>query len=177
MPGGKVGCPKLLGMKNLVKSAILTLILIVIAYTLGKSAFQAAPAVTFTTITGKQIALQKFRGKPVIVTFWATDCPGCIKEIPLLIELYRQYHEQGLEIIAVAMFYDPPSHVVGMAKAKNLPYDVALDLSADHARVFGNVNLTPTTFLIDPEGMIAERTIGVIDMNRMKTLIEDFLKG
>src|SRR5512137_1942547 len=64
------------------------------------------PNVTFSTITGKKINLKELSGKPVIVTFWATDCPACIKEIPDLIDLYKQYHKQGLEIIAVAMYYD-----------------------------------------------------------------------
>jgi len=68
----------------------------------------AAPEVTFTTITGKQVALREWRGKPAIVTFWATDCPTCMLEIPHLIDLYRQFHPQGLEMVAVAMAYDPP---------------------------------------------------------------------
>ena len=98
-----------------------------------------APDVTFTTITGKQIDLKMLQGRPVIVTFWATDCPSCIKEIPHLIELYNRYHPQGLEIIAVAMYYDPPSHVVAMTRDKRVPYDVALDLKAEHAKAFGDV--------------------------------------
>ncbi|MCK5121992.1 MAG: TlpA family protein disulfide reductase, partial [Methylococcales bacterium] len=96
-----------------------------------------APAASFTSITGKKIELAQLQGKPVIITFWATDCPGCIKEIPHLIELYQQFHPKGLEIIAVAMYYDPPSHVVAMTKAKQLPYHVALDLKAEHANAFG----------------------------------------
>ena len=90
----------------------------------------SAPDVTFTTLTGQKITLNGLRGKPVIVTFWATDCPSCIKEIPDLIDLYSQYHSSGLEMIAVAMYYDPPNHVVDMTKAKQLPYNVALDLNS-----------------------------------------------
>ncbi|MGR9086890.1 MAG: TlpA family protein disulfide reductase [Gammaproteobacteria bacterium] len=138
---------------------------------------EKAPAATFTTITGKGIALDSWRGRPVIVTFWATDCPACIREIPHWIELYRRYHDSGLELIAVAMAYDPPSHVVSMTQTMSLPYDVALDVSAVHARAFGGVNLTPTTVLIGPEGTIIERHIGPFDPDRMKKLIEDSLKG
>lgn len=136
-----------------------------------------APRVTFTTITGKKIALHELRGKPVLVTFWATDCPGCIAEIPHLVELYRDYHGRGLEIIAVAMYYDPPNHVVTFTKDNALPYAVALDLQADHARAFGDVRLTPTTFLITPEGSIALQKIGTFDPDDMKTRIEALLKG
>lgn len=134
-----------------------------------------APDVTFTTITGKKIALQKLHGKPVIVTFWATDCPGCIKEIPHLIDLYTDYHDRGLEMIAVAMYYDPPNHVVAMTKARQLPYNVALDITAQHALAFGRVMLTPTTFLITPDGLIGLQTTGAFDFADMKTRIESSL--
>ena len=135
------------------------------------------PEVTFTTITGQKIALKALLGKPVIVTFWATDCPGCIKEIPLLIDLYSQYHAQGLEIIAVAMHYDPPNHVIAMTQDQQLPYPVALDLTGEHAHAFGDVQLIPSTFLITPDGLIALKKTGVFDPAEIKTLIKPFTKG
>ncbi len=137
----------------------------------------AAPHVTFTTITGKKIELVKLQGKPVIVTFWATDCAACIKEIPQLIELYQQFHPQGLEMIAVTMYYDLPNHVVAMSKARQLPYPVALDLKAEHANAFGQVKLTPTTFLISPEGEIIMQKTGFIDVTDMESRIKNLLKG
>jgi len=137
----------------------------------------SAPDVTLTTITGKKIALKELRGKPVIVTFWATDCPACIKEIPHLIDLYTHYHQQGLEIIAVAMAYDPPNHVITLTEDLQLPYNVALDLNAEIAHAFGDVQLTPSTFLIGPEGLIALQKTGAFDPAEMKTLIETMTKG
>lgn len=136
-----------------------------------------SPDVTFTTITGKKIALKELRGKPVIVTFWATDCPGCIKEIPHLIDLYTQYHKQGLEIIAVAMYYDPPNHVVTMTEDHQLPYNVALDLKAEHAHAFGDVQLIPSTFLISPDGLITLKKTGAFDPAEMKARIETLTLG
>jgi len=133
-----------------------------------------SPDVTFTTITGKKIALKDLRGKPVIVTFWATDCPACIQEIPHLIDLYTQYHKQGLEIIAVAMYYDPPNHVITMTENQQLPYNVALDLKAEHAHAFGDVQLIPSTFLISPDGLIALKKTGTFDPAEIKTRIETF---
>ncbi len=135
----------------------------------------AAPNVQFTTITGKKIALQALRGKPVLVTFWATDCPACILDIPHLLRLYRKFHQRGLEIIAVSMYYDPPNHVATMAKARRLPYDIALDLHGRHALAFGNVQLTPTTFLISPDGEIILRKTGVLDVLQMQNSIEKML--
>lgn len=136
-----------------------------------------APAASFTSISGKKIELAQLQGNVVIVTFWATDCPSCIKEIPHLVELYQQFHPQGLEIIAIAMYYDPPSHVVAMTKAKQLPYHVTLDLKAKHAKAFGQVQLTPNTFLISPAGYIVHQITGEFDMNDIKHRIEQLLQG
>ena len=158
--------------------ALLLLALISIALGGGCSkTITSAPNVTFTTITGKKIALKDLRGKPVMVTFWATDCPSCVKEIPHLIDLYTQYHARGLELIAVAMYYDPPNHVVDMTKARQLPYDVALDLKSELARAFGDVMLTPSTFLIAPDGSVTLRKTGIFDLAEMKTRVESLLKG
>lgn len=136
-----------------------------------------APSVTFTSILGKKIELQKLQGKPVIVTFWATDCASCIEEIPHLIDLYKEFHPKGLEIIAVAMYYDPPNHVVTMSKAKQIPYHVALDLKAEHAMAFGQVQLTPTTFLISAAGDIIMQKTGLLNMTLLHNKIQQLTSG
>lgn len=133
-----------------------------------------APLATFTTITGDTFSLTDFRGKPVLITFWATDCASCVKEIPHLISLYDRYHAQGLEIIAVAMYYDLPSHVVEMSRDKQIPYQVVLDLKAQHARAFGQVQLTPTTFLISPNGQLVSKTIGAVTLTELQNQIEHY---
>jgi peroxiredoxin len=157
--------------------ASLLLILVFMSTNLMHHFSTQAPDVTFTTLTGKKITLKELRGKPVIVTFWATDCPACIKEIPDLIDLYTQYHKQGLEIMAVAMYYDPPNHVVTLTESLQLPYNVALDLQTEHAHAFGDVQLIPSTFLISPDGLIALKKTGAFDPTEMKTRIETLLKG
>jgi peroxiredoxin len=151
--------------------------LIVITVMLISCRSPIVPETTFSTITGKKIVLSELHGKPVIVTFWATDCASCIQEIPHLIELYQQYHDKGLEIIAVAMSYDPPNHVIDMSKARQLPYHVALDMQAENAHAFGDVSLTPTTFLIDPDGQIALQKTGLFDLTEIKTQLSNFIKG
>ena len=133
---------------------------------------RSAPVVSFKTIKGDNIELVSLQGKPVMVTFWATDCPGCIEEIPHLISLFQQYKSSGLTIIAVAMYYDPPNHVLAMADSKQLPYQIALDPSGTLARAFGNVQLTPTTFLIDKSGDIVMQKVGVFELSDMQQRIE-----
>ena len=127
-----------------------------------------APNVNFKTINGETIRLADLKGKPTLVTFWATDCPGCIEEIPHLITLHNELARDGLTIIAAAMHYDPPNHVIAMAKSKQLPYAVALDIDGALAKNFDNVQLTPTTFLIDRAGNIVLQKVGVFDLADMR---------
>lgn len=165
------------------KAKVLLLSLLIISLIVSTVLFERsftpipAPNITFTTINGKKIELIKLQGKPVIVTFWATDCASCIEEIPHLIKLYDQFHLRGLEIIAVAMYYDPPSHVVNMTRAKQLPYKVALDLKAEHALAFNRVQLTPSTFLISPTGSIVMHTIGKINFSEMQQQLTTLIQG
>lgn len=138
---------------------------------------QAAPDVTFMTIKGEKIVLKNLRGKPVLVTFWATDCPSCVKEVNDFIDLYQQFHVQGLEIIAVAMAYDPPNHVVEMTQAKRIPYHVAMDLRSEIAQAFSGVAFTPTTFLIDPAGQMVFNKVGLFDLKAMQQRIQQLIQG
>ncbi len=131
-----------------------------------------APAVTFTTLEGKPIVLDELRGKVVLVNFWATSCPGCIKEMPDMVESYKLYRDRGFEIIAVAMSYDPPNYVLNFAQTRQLPFPVALDVDGAHARAFGNVQLTPTSFIIGKDGRILEQKLGELDFVRLNALLE-----
>lgn len=131
-----------------------------------------APAATFTTLEGKPVALADLRGKVVLVNFWATSCPGCIKEMPGMVETYTQYKDRGFEIIAVAMSYDPPNYVLSFVKTRQLPFPVALDVDGAHARAFGNVQLTPTSFIIGKDGRILEQKLGELDFVKLKALLD-----
>jgi len=130
-----------------------------------------APNVTFTTIEGNQISMASLKGKVVLVNFWATDCPGCIKEMPQLIETYNQYNKKGFEIIAVAMPYDPPAQVLNYTKMKALPFPVMHDGLAEITNQFGKVALTPTAFIYDKQGRLVRRTIGELDFSALTLLL------
>ncbi|MBW8327928.1 MAG: TlpA family protein disulfide reductase [Thiobacillus sp.] len=131
-----------------------------------------APASTFTTLEGKPIVLDELRGKVVLVNFWATSCPGCIKEMPGMVETYIQYKSRGFEIVAVAMSYDPPNYVANFVQTRQLPFPVALDVDGAHARAFGNVQLTPTSFIIGKDGRILEQKLGELDFVKLKALLD-----
>ena len=132
----------------------------------------AAPQVRFVTLQGEQVTMDSLRGKVVLVNFWATSCPGCIKEMPALVNVYNKYHEQGLEIVAVAMNYDPPNYVLNYTKNHALPFKVALDVQGNLARAFNEVKLTPTTFIIDKRGNVIQQTTGELDFPKLYTLLE-----
>ncbi len=140
------------------------------------SGLKPAPALNMTTLTGENISLQQLQGRPVLVTFWATSCPGCVKEMPHLVELYKEMGPQGFEIIAIAMAYDPEEQVREMVRLKRLPYKVALDSSGTAAQAFGDVKLTPTTFLINPNGRIVQQTLGEMDMGALRNRILGMLQ-
>jgi peroxiredoxin len=131
-----------------------------------------APAATFTTLEGNSIVLADLRGKVVLVNFWATSCPGCIKEMPDMVETYKQYKDRGFEIVAVAMSYDPPNYVANFVQTRQLPFPVALDVNGEHARAFGNVQVTPTTFIIGKDGRILEQKLGELDFVRLRALLD-----
>ena len=149
------------------------LILASIAYLwLAPSGLQKAPSVTLQLIDGNKVNLHDLKGHPVLITFWATSCPGCIKEMPHLAELYHELHTKGLEIIGIAMPYDRPDYVMEMVKQKKLPYLIAFDLKGEAIRAFGNVSLTPTSFLINAEGKIVKKKIGEMKMDIWKKRIK-----
>ncbi len=164
--------------KDLLITLFAVLILGSIAYLwMAPSGAQQAPDVTLQLIKGKKLNLSSLKGKPVLITFWATSCPGCIKEMPHLVELYNELHSKGLEIIGIAMPYDRPDYVVEMVKRKKLPYLIALDLKGEAVQAFGNVSLTPTTFLIDDKGKIIKKKIGEMNMDVWKKRIKLILNN
>ena len=143
---------------------------------LAPAGLKDSPEITLLTIDGEELPLASLRGNPLLLTFWATSCPGCIKEMPHLIDLYEELSPQGLQIIGVAMSYDKPSHVLSMRKSRNIPYPVALDIHGAAAQAFGNVRLTPTSFLIAPDGRIIFQKIGEMDMPELRNNILTMLQ-
>lgn len=145
----------------------------------GYAALRATPApdVTFISIAGDKVSTQALRGKVVIVNFWATSCVTCVKEMPAMVDTYNKFKDQGLEFIAVAMQYDRPDYVLNFAQQRALPFTVALDSAGDLARQFGDVSLTPTTFLIDKQGNIIKTYVGEPDFATVHRLIEKELAG
>ncbi|MDO9205712.1 TlpA disulfide reductase family protein [Methylotenera sp.] len=166
-------------MNALFKKSLLPIVITVLLALLTYQQYNKsnAPNVTFTTIEGKKIPMSALKGKVVLVNFWATDCSICIKEMPELVNFYNLYKHKGFEVIAVAMPDDPPAQVLNYATIKMLPFPVMHDGLAEITKMFGDVDLTPTTFIFDKHGKLLQRTIGEINFIKLGQLLNTELSN
>ncbi|PWW45528.1 TlpA disulfide reductase family protein [Melaminivora alkalimesophila] len=134
-----------------------------------------APASTFVLLDGSSQTTADLRGKVALVNFWATSCTTCVSEMPDIVATYDKYRERGFETIAVAMSYDPPSYVVNFTESRKLPFKVAIDNTGAVAKAWGDVKLTPTTYLVNKRGEIVKTYVGAPDFPELHRLIERLL--
>jgi peroxiredoxin len=134
------------------------------------------PDLRLALLDGRTLNFAQFRGRPVLVTFWATNCAPCVEELPDLISLYRDLGPRGLELVAVAMAYDPPLNVQTFVRERAVPYPVALDVDGAIARAFDDVSFVPSAFIVDPQGRIIYRQIGKLDIAETLRALTPFLK-
>ena len=145
------------------------------AFLSGCSGAQAAPESTFVLLDGSKKTTSDLKGKVILVNFWATSCVTCVAEMPKITSTYNKYHARGYETLAVAMRYDPPSYVVNYAETRQLPFKVAIDNTGAVAKAWGDVQLTPTTFLVNKRGQIVKQYVGEPDFAALHQLIEKLL--
>lgn len=142
----------------------------------GCSQAQSAPAFAYTLLDGVQRnSRDALGGKVTLVNFWATSCTTCVAEMPMLVETWRKFRERGYETLAVAMSYDPPAYVSRFAQTRGLPFGVAIDNTGAIAQAFGGIQLTPTSLLIDRQGLIVKRYVGAPDKGDFHALIDKLL--
>ena len=134
-----------------------------------------APNINFVTLEGKTIPMSSLQGKMVLVNFWATDCPGCIAEMPGLIQTYNEYKNKGFEVVAVAMSYDPLRQVATYTRNNALPFPVSHDSTGEIAQQFNEVRVTPTSFIIDKQGRIIQKLIGELEFTSLRKTLDQHL--
>src|SRR5687767_11769609 len=165
--------------RSLIKPAAIGAVVLALAGA-GYAAFNSrkpAPAVTFISIKGDKISAQSLRGIAVLVNARATSTVTCVKEMPEMVETYNKFKGQGLEFVAIAMQYDPPNYVLNFTETRKLPFTVALDSGGDIAKQFGDVTLTPTTFVIGKDGKILKQYVGEPDFAALHVLLQKELAG
>ena len=136
-----------------------------------------APAFSGQSLNGDTIHSDALQGKVTLVKFWATDCTTCVAQMPDNIQYYNQYHDQGFDIIAVAMKHDPLEYVRNFTEARQLPFTVVSDKDGAISQAFGDIRMTPTAFLIDKKGRVVKRYVGNYDKAAFTQTLEKALAG
>jgi len=128
-----------------------------------------APDFTLTDINGKEHSLSDYKGKEVMLVFWATWCGPCRMEIPDLIELRKSISEEKLAILAISN--EPEDVVKNFLSSNNLNYTVFATQAVLPAP-YSSVSAIPSSFFVNSEGKIKFGTMGTIDLNAMKAIIQ-----
>jgi len=142
----------------------------------------AAPALSLADASGKATRLTDYRGHPVVVNLWATDCGGCKAELPEFVKLHQAYKSRGVTVVGVSldiMYEDLKSAAEGWARVKpfaashGLTYPILLD-DGSVEKGF-KVTALPATYLIDREGRIAATYVGIVDAANLEANLEAVL--
>ena len=128
-----------------------------------------APNFTLEDLNGKNVKLSDFKGKVVIINFWATWCPPCKAEIPDFIELYKTYQKKGLVILGIAL--DNKEKVVKFVKDNGINYPVLMG-NQEVSNLYGGISGIPTSFVVDRKGIIKNVFVGL----RSKEVFEQNIK-
>lgn len=122
--------------------------------------FQKAPDFALKNSKGETIHLSSFEDKVIILNFWATWCGPCRREIPGFVNLYKKYNEEGLEIIGVSVDQNGWEAVNPFVKNYNINYPILM-FNHNVVRDYGGIRGIPTTFIINREGKIIEKIVGL----------------
>jgi peroxiredoxin len=136
---------------------------------------KAAPDFALNNSNGASVRLSKYKGKVVLLNFWATWCHGCKLEIPWFTEFESKYKHSGLAVIGVSMDEDGWKSVKPFLKEKKLNYPVVVG-NEDLAKLYGGVETMPMTLLIDRDGKIAATHVGMVDKDACESEIRTLLR-
>jgi peroxiredoxin len=133
------------------------------------------PDLAYPGIDGQRIGPDSLRGRVVLVNFWATSCAICVAEMPDLARLHEDLGPRGLTVLAIAMPYDRPDHVLHFAQTRRLPFAVALDPTGAAVAAWGGIPGTPASWLVGPDGRVLRHWLGRPDFVRLRREIEALL--
>lgn len=116
------------------------------------------PSFTLKDVSGRDVSSEQWRGKVLLVDFWATWCPPCRKEMPEFEELYKRYQERGFMVIGISLDFDEKD-VIKFAKELGITYPLLMSTSPVQEQ-WGGLRGIPTTFLVDRTGVIRKTIVG-----------------
>ena len=164
-------------MKKTLRSALLISIALVAAWTASAEPVPPTPAPVWKLkdVDGKTVSSADFKGKVVVIDFWATWCPPCRDEIPGYIALQKKYGKDGLVIIGVSLDQKGPSVVKPFMAKMGINYPIVM-ADEDTPAAFGGVEAIPTTFIIDRAGIIRDRKVGAEPVESYEQRLAVYLK-
>lgn len=133
-----------------------------------------APAWTLKDLDGQPVSSAQFRGKVVILDFWATWCPPCRAEIPGFVELQKTYGDQGLVVVGVSLDRTGPAPVKEFVQRFNMNYPVVMG-DEKMVQAFGGIEALPTTFIINRAGHLTGMHVGFTDKQAFEKEIKPLL--
>jgi peroxiredoxin len=127
-------------------------------------------------LNGKLVRLSDFQGKVVLLNFWATWCPACLKEMPSMEKLYQSYKDKGLEIVAVSVDTASAAKVRAYVEKLGLTFLILHDRDSLISRLYNNPGV-PSSYLIDTQGKLTYRVLGEYDWSgeKAKNAVEGLL--
>ncbi len=135
-----------------------------------------APDFELTSIDGKKVKLSDYRGKAVVLNFWATWCPPCKIEMPWFVDLQKQYGKDGLVVLGIAMDDSDPQKIAEFAGEMGVNYPVLLGTDKV-SLAYGDVEYLPTTFYLDRQGRIVSKAAGLISRDEIEDDARRALRG
>ncbi len=131
----------------------------------------AAPDFELENFAGGKVNLSDYRGRVVLLNFWATWCRPCVAETPDLVDLYKKYRDRGLVVLGVSVDRNPRAVLYPFIQKNKIDYPILL-VNQRVASDYGGLTSIPTTFLIDREGIIRQQYVGY----RPKSVFEEAIK-
>jgi thiol-disulfide isomerase/thioredoxin len=155
------------------RAIIFTILFLALPFTAqGQQA--VAPSVALKDLHGHTVNLEAYRGRVVLINFWATWCPPCLAEMPDLVKLQKDYAPKGLQIIGIAQ---PPRHlseVRRFARRMKINYPILLG-SREIAELFAAGETLPATIIVDRDGVVRERIIGILEPEEFDEKVKPLL--
>ena len=135
---------------------------------------QVAPDFSLASLNGEKLKLSDFRGKAVLLNFWATWCEPCKVEMPWFVDLQKKYGSQGLQVLGVAMDDASPKDIDEFAKKMGVNYPIVIGKEAVGDQ-YGGIPYLPSTFYIDRQGKVVERVFGLVSRSEIESNIQKAL--
>jgi peroxiredoxin len=144
---------------------------------LGKGEL-SAPVFSLPDLNGRQVDLGSFKGQVIVLEFWATWCPPCREEIPVVNQIYKAYREKGLVVIGISLDRKPPQEVKKFLDQLQVEYPNVMGDEETFEKYSQRANLgairgIPATFIIDRQGRICQRYMGLTE----KRVLEEAIQG